>query len=133
MEWTAEMFAGLAHNAEDPDAAEKSAAILNGTLDPESVDAVDTWVRQCFHRPSQLELVMHALNALLDCHGVEAIHVEGAWVDHYYGDIIATYINTGDAYTETVLLESEGDAFVLTTYGDWLQAWESENERDDDE
>ena len=121
MGYTVESFAELARTATDPEAAEKAAAILNGTLDPETVEATEDWVRQCFHRPRESELKMHALNALFDCHGVEAIHNERSYVDSYHGDIIATYLNTGDTYATTVLLESSTGRFVVTSYGDWVE------------
>jgi hypothetical protein len=128
MAWTLEMFASLARTARDPEAAEKAAALLNGELDPESVDETAAWIRQCYHRPSDAELMMHALDVVLDTYGVEPIRVEGAWIDSYHGDIIATYLNTGDAYTETVLLESDTGEFKLISWGDWLENWELEQE-----
>ena len=116
-----EQFAELARTARDPEAAEKAAAILNGTLDPETVEAVDRWVRQCFNRPSDNELKMEALNAVLDCYGVEALRNEDADWDSYHGDIVATYLNTGDTYSTTVLLDREGE-FHITSYGDWIES-----------
>jgi hypothetical protein len=75
---------------------------------------------------------MSALDTLLECYGVEDIRVEGAWVGHYHGDIVAHYLNTGDAYTETVLYDCENGVFLMTTYGDWLQDWESEHQHEEE-
>lgn len=125
MQWTAEMFETLAHNCEDSEAAVKAAGILNDTLAPETVEATAAWMRRCFHAASPSEEKMHALNVLFDCHGVETIRVEGAWINRYHGDIVASYLNTGDTYVETIVLESETGEFVLTSYGDWLEAYEA--------
>jgi hypothetical protein len=123
--FTPEQFTELARTATDPLAEQKAAAILNDTLDPETVEATEDWVRQCFHKPSDTELKMHALNALFDCHGVEAIRVDGAWVDSYHHDIVAAYLNTGDTYALTVVLDSETGEFLLTSYGDYMEAYET--------
>lgn len=117
MIFTADQFADLARTAHDPEAAEKAAALLNGELDP---DTVLDRVLMLDHN----ERVMEALNEVLDCHGVEAIRSEGEW-DRYYGDVVAVYLNTGDTYCTTVLLDTEGE-FHVTSYGDWLEAFEQE-------
>lgn len=122
-----EMFSELARTAHDPKAAEKAAALLNGDLDPEFIEATADWVRQCYHRPRHNELVMHAVNAVLDGHGVEAIRAEHAWVDSFHGDIIATYVNFGDTYCLTVVLDSETGEFILTSWGDFYEGWLAEN------
>lgn len=123
----AEQFTELARTAHDPEAAEKMAAILNDELDPETIEAVEDHVRQMYNKPDSDHLKMLAFDALFDLHGIEAIRVEGEWVDNYHGDIVATYCNTGDTYALTLLHESETGALVLTSYGDWLEAWEQEN------
>ncbi len=63
-------------------------------------------------------------NELIDGHGVEAIRVEGAHVDNYHGDIVGTYVNTGDTYSLTIVHDSENNSFHLTTFGDWVEAYE---------
>lgn len=118
-----DQFANLARSARDTRAAHKAAAILNGKLDPLTVESLPSNIRY-FSREEQ---IMEALNELLECYGVEGLRVEGAWIDNEHGDIVAHYLNTGDAYTETVLYDPMKDEFVLTTYGDWLDEWEREN------
>ena len=129
-----EMFSELARTAHDPKAAEKAAALLNGDLDPEFIPETAKWVRDCYARPRQDALVMHAVNAVLDGHGVEPIRAEGHYVSAYYGDIIATYVNFGDTYCLTVVLDSDGE-FHLTSWGDFYENWLAENpqEVDDDD
>lgn len=72
------------------------------------------------------EEVMQRANELLGGHGVEAIRVEGAYVDNYHFDIVATYVNMGDTYNGTIVHDSENNSFHLTTYGDWLEQYENE-------
>lgn len=95
-------------------------ALLSGKTDPEAFPAIERWVRQCYHRPRQGELIMEALNAVLEGYGVEAIRDENAW-DSYHGDIIATYVNMGDPYTSTVLYDVENDRYLTTTWGDFVE------------
>jgi hypothetical protein len=61
---------------------------------------------------------------LIGGHGIEAIEKRDADVDHYYGDAIAVYVNTGDMYAGTVLYSTEEREFYITTYADWLEARE---------
>lgn len=79
------------------------------------------------HRGREVEAVMRYANELIDAHGVEALRQEGAYVDRYHFDIIATYVNMGDPYVLTLLYDSENHAFLLTSYGGFLEAWEAEH------
>jgi hypothetical protein len=124
MKFTAKHFESLARNAKHVDAAQRSAAILNGKLDPESIEDVAKWSRSCYTQPRKSELKMAALDSLLDCHGVESLRSED-------GELLAKYLNTGDAYTETVLRVEETGEYLLTTYGDFLEEWERENATED--
>ena len=135
-QWTPEMLAPLAAKVTNPDRACKTAAaVLNGTKDPDSVTtngdygkrSVQYWLDTCFHRPSHDEIVLYALNLLFETHGVEAINVPGYWVDNFHGDIVASYLNTGDTYGLTLVHESETGEFKLTSYGDWLEQWERDH------
>lgn len=101
--------------------------LIGGTLDPEGFESVERWVRQCYHRPSQNELIMRALNEVLDGHGVEAIRVDAAWVDAYHHDVVGTFVNMGDAYAGTIVLDSETGEFIPTTWGDFVETWEREH------
>ena len=67
---------------------------------------------------------MRKINELLGTHGVEAIRCGDSYVDSYFYDIVATYCNTGDAYTSTVLYDTERDVFYVTTYADWIETAE---------
>jgi hypothetical protein len=93
------------------------------------------------YRTEEHEDVDEALeitNRLIGGHGVESIDQEGAYVDGYYRNIIALYVNTGDPYVvqsrkPTLLYDTEIGTFFLTTWGDWHENWEHEHEQDEDE
>lgn len=78
------------------------------------------------------EAFLEKLDKAIGGFGTEVIRSEDAW-DSYYGDIVAEYVNTGDAYTATVVHDIGEDELYLTTYGDWLQAWEHEKEQEKEE
>lgn len=112
MTYTPDQFADLAITAHDPDAAQKAADLLNGKLEPEDVTGNVQMVQHD-------EWVMIALNKVLDCYGVEALIPDGQMAP------IGLYLNTGDTYSLTVVLDEDGE-FHLTTWGDFLEAWERE-------
>lgn len=120
MKITQKDLAELTRTCKDPQAALKAVKILNGTLDPESIEAVATWVRRCFHRPRKSELKMAALDAVLDGFGVEAI------TDENTGELLATYVNQGDTYTTTIVRNARTGEYLLTSWGDFLEAHERE-------
>lgn len=112
MTYTPEMFDDLARTAHNPNAAELAAGLLNGTVDPDTLlDGVLMLDRD--------ERVMEALNRVLDCYGVEALTPDGCIHP------IGVYLNTGDTYSLTVVLDEDGE-FHLTTWGDFLEGWERE-------
>lgn len=113
MKFKPEMFEDLARTAHHPEAARVAAGLLNGDLDPESIDAVGDWISQCYHKPRHDALVMCALNDVLDCHGVAALRVGGEWVGEY--------LNTGDMYCSTIVLDSKSGEYLFTTYADYVE------------
>ena len=100
--------------------------LLDGRKDPMDYDAVSDWVNRCYNRPSDDELVFEALNSVLGMYGEEAI--EGRWVDRYHGEIQAVYLNTGDKYAMTLLLDHETGHVHLTSWRDWVEANERKRE-----
>lgn len=110
--------------------ARAAARLLAGELEPDRFPAVRERLRGMWHMPPRAELVLETVNALVGGFGVEGLRIEGAWLDAYHGDIVASYVSTGDAYSATVLLDHESGDFVLTTYGDWVEGWEQEHAED---
>lgn len=94
----------------------KIRGIIRGNIDPASVPACQQWIDQCYNRPSDIELRLSAINAILDCHGVEAIPANfcGAYPR-------ACYCNAGDTYNATILFDYENDQFLLTSWGDFYE------------
>lgn len=76
------------------------------------------WVLMCYHAPSDMEILMSALNELLGCYGVEALIVNE--------EIRADYLNTGDTYTLTIVRDINSNDMYLTTWGDYQEKLESE-------
>ncbi len=81
------------------------------------------------HSNGALETLMERANNMLGGSGVEAIRIEGADAGRYYGDIVATYVNFGDTYAETLVLDSASHTFFLTSWGDFVEAYEREHPR----
>jgi len=116
MPFTADQLTELTDTPED---AALVAALLNGDADPEDQESVQDWERQCYSWPPRhAEMVMHAVDALTNGHGVEAIRKD-TYVDRYHGDIVATYVNTGHSDALTIIHESRTGKFVLCSEGDW--------------
>lgn len=77
----------------------------------------DAWAAAYFHKPRRIDLILSALNELLECHGVEAFRGRG---DQSHA--IAEYLNTGDTYSATILFRHDTGTFRLTTWGDFYEA-----------
>jgi hypothetical protein len=56
--------------------------------------------------------------------GTEPIRDPDKGLDNYWGDTVALYVNTGDTYNTTVVYDVERDLFYVTSWGDWLEAYE---------
>ena len=112
--------------------AKQIVGLIEGTIDPSTFASVQAWVKQCYNEPSQPEQVMCALDEILETFGVEAVTVEGAWVDRFHGNIVATYCNSGDTYDATVVYDSEAGEYLITSWGDFLEDWEQRHAHDDE-
>jgi hypothetical protein len=91
------------------------------------------WLNSCYHPPRTIELILEALNELLGGHGVEAIQHEEIYVDRYHGNIVASYINTGDTYSPTILLDHIKNRWRLTTWGDFYESLPTSNSENFDD
>ena len=93
--------------------------LLTGQDNPETYQAVSKWVAQCYNKPSDDELIMEAINEIIDGFGTEAIR--GRYIDSYHQDIQAAFVNMGDTYTTTILLDHETGRYQITSWGDWVE------------
>lgn len=95
--------------------AQSVRAVLKGATDPRNVGATDRWVRQCYHEPSQREQARHAVDALLETHGIEVI-------EDSEGRVQAFYCNAGDAYAATLIFR--GRECYIGCWGDVVEMLE---------
>lgn len=102
-------------------------AIIRGQLDPLKYPlhfpATDKWSRSCCNPLPAKDCKLSALNELLGMFGAEAVREECAW-DRYYGDCVAEYLNTGDSYAATLVLDHQRGKWLLTTWGDFVESRE---------
>lgn len=82
--------------------------------------------RYCYHFSRRSEIKLSALDELLLTCGIEVIRNESGddW-DAYYGDIIASYLNTGDSYATTILLDHTANRWRFTSWGDFVENLET--------
>ena len=76
--------------------------LVKGSIDPESVEATADWVRQCYHRPSDDELIQHAVDVTLETFGTEALWGDSCTQPEY------VYCNAGDTYAATMIWRWDG-------------------------
>lgn len=109
--------------------------IIRGRVDPAAhpkrFPKLAANVAMCWGEPRRSEIKLAALDELLGTYGVEPLRIEGAFVDRYYYDIVASYLNTGDTYSHTLLLDHERRRWKLTSWGDFYEAYEASHGDDD--
>lgn len=108
-------------------------AIIRGQIEPlnypKHFPQTEKWVNSCYNPLPAKDRKLSALNELLGMHGVEPIRDEKAW-DRYYGDCVAEYLNTGDSYAATIVLDHEKGKWLLTSWGDFVENHENAMARD---
>lgn len=100
--------------------AHAARCLMRGTYPPDTFASVTAWVQQCYNPPSWMERTLLALNQLFDMHGVEPIR-GSEWGSRYYGDVCASYLNTGDSYDATIIRCHRSDRWLLTSWGDYCE------------
>lgn len=89
-------------------------ALIEGDLNPKDLNAVNDWIKDCYNEPTLNEQIMCAINAILDGHGVESLTIDNG---DCCGDQEFSYVNMGDTYNTTVILDEDGN-FMLGCWGD---------------
>lgn len=99
--------------------------IMRGRIDPlkhpHRFPHTCEWVNQCYNMPRRSEIKLSALDELLGTCGVESIESPTIFVDSYYGNKVASYLNTGDSYATTLLLNHVHSRWQLTSWGDFCE------------
>ena len=78
------------------------------------------WIGDCYNKPRRIELILSALNELMETCGVEAFRGRES---QYHA--CAEYLNTGDTYSPTILFRHDTGTFSLTCWGDFFERNES--------
>ena len=96
--------------------------LASGKIKTRSFESVRDWEKQCYNSPSFNERAMCALNEIVEGSGVEAIRTpDGNYIDNYCMDIAAVYVNMGDTYDTTILLDHATGRYYVTTMGDYVE------------
>ena len=72
--------------------------------------------------------VLEKINKIIGGYGVEAVKDEDAFVDKYWFDCIAIYINMSDTYIMTILYDTENEKFECTSWGDFYENYQNQKE-----
>jgi hypothetical protein len=98
---------------------EKVNFILNGAIDLETFQSVQSWISQCYNRPSTEELQLHAINQILEGYGIESLRTT-KFKNGYWCDILCAYVNMGDSYIHTVIRHRK-HGFMVASIGDIIE------------
>ena len=119
-----------------PEEAETVLKIIRGELDPltdNNFPKTQGWVHSCFNTPCKSEIKLEALNELLCGCGVESIRHEFIHVDHYYGNVVGSYVNFGDTYANTILLDHINNKWKITSWGNFYESLDQYVDADEKE
>lgn len=103
-------------NAFGSEAATQIMAVVEGCKSPELYESVHNWIRQCYNRPSDLELELHAINEIIGGHGTEAVFQSSDDMEPLFA-----YVNMGDTYIMTVLYDYHAGEYVCADYGSQIE------------
>ena len=76
--------------------------------------SVREWESKCYHRPSYCARLMCALNEIIGGYGLEIITKRG-------GVPVFEFINMGDPYTATIILNLHKQSFHVACWGDIVE------------
>lgn len=103
---------------------EKQAAIvrglIRGDIEPDTIPQTAAWLRDCYNRPRRSELTMHAINAVIECYGVESIDDGRAYCGRYLAPR-AIFANTGETYCNTIIYDYRSGTYKVQSFGDFVE------------
>lgn len=89
--------------SDDPgDAVAWIVDLVDGERDPDEHPAGERRIRECYHRPTDEDLVLTVIDSIIGTHGVEAL-AYGEDSDDAADAGVVEYCNAGDGYTPTVI------------------------------
>lgn len=92
--------------------------IIKGNIDPEGFKSVQSWVAQCYNKPSKLELKLEAINEVLEGFGIEYIESSN---DDFNDSQGLSYVNLGDTYVNTVIFDHSDNTWNYCSWGDIVE------------
>lgn len=102
----------LSHVGDAHELAKKVRGLMDGSIDPCTIEATHKWYIDCDGRPTTKDLKLHAINEVLECYGVEYIEE---------GKLRISYCNTGDSYTSTICYNWNTQRFFIGSWGDLVE------------
>jgi len=90
--------------------------IMAYDLDPLDFSETRRWARTCFSQPSLVELMMSALNEVLDGHG--STWVEGSFVNGSRRKTPFITVDFGDPYIPTLAFDLLNRTFFIASVAD---------------
>lgn len=104
-----------------PDNAEELVSLFRGETEPASYRWVSDWLDKCYHMPSRNEQMLAAVDGIIGGFGVEALWPEG-WENLRVP--AAAYVNIGDTYDTTLILDYMLNKWRVMSWGDWMEEFE---------
>jgi len=90
--------------------------LMKGDVEPDTIPATKDWIDECFIRPFDDELIMHAIDAVLENFGIKSM---GENLGSFYRFASQySYSNPGDNYAGTVILDNETGRFIICGWAD---------------
>jgi len=121
----------MRHNYSSPSVARLEAAfpgkgkelkrLLSGKVLPGTYPAVESWLRKCHNPPRWEEQVMLAVSEVIEGYGVEDAESSNTWISYYHQHFVFDYVNMGDTYDVTIVLDHRLNRFRLTSWGDYVE------------
>jgi hypothetical protein len=98
----------------DTATARKVRGLMDGTIDPYTVEGMEDWRRQLYSQPARSHAKIEAIDRVLETCGVEG------WADPTDYRHGVSYCNTGDTYAATICLitDDRGTRWYLGSWGD---------------
>lgn len=77
----------------------------------------------------EIDDLLTQAKSIIEGEGVESITAEDVYVNSYYRDIIALYINKGDSYDTTILYDTYMNRVEIVAWASWYEWWETQKKK----